>query len=69
MVPNSSSLSFQLRGSVRLVSTVKGKRENVQEPASNRPYPHVCSTWDGRSMGNLIRGMLMLAIFCLPLLR
>ena len=69
MVPDSFFPSFQLRGCVRLVSNVKGDLERVQEPASNRLCPHVSSPWDGRSMGNPIWGMLLLAIFRVPFFR
>ena len=40
--------------------------KRVQGPALNRLCPHVSSPWDGRSMGDPICDMLLLAIFRVP---
>ena len=69
MVPNSFCPSFQPWGCVRLPSKVKGNLERVQEPALNRLRPDVSSPPDGRSMGDPIWGIFLLAIFRVPFFR
>ena len=69
MAPNSSSPLSEPRGCVHPVSKVQGNFERVEETASNRLLAHVSLPWDGRSMGDQIPGMLLLAIICVPLFR
>ena len=64
--PQHNLHSFQPGGCVRLVSRVKGNLESVREPAWNRLCRQVSLPPDGRSMGDPIWGILLLAIFGLP---